>query len=144
MSIYQKVNQTKIVKTLFCIHFPEGCLSLTASMVKRCMHFLRQLKIVGISQNILKLFYYGVKENILTFSITVVWLRPLEEKAQLETLVKCASKIIGLTLPTIESVYRQYHTRYKRKLKNIVRDVTHPANHLFNCSCQANASDASF
>ena len=28
MSIYQKVNQTKIVKTLFCIHFPEGCLSL--------------------------------------------------------------------------------------------------------------------
>ena len=29
MSIYQKVNQTKIVKTLFCIHFPEGCLSLT-------------------------------------------------------------------------------------------------------------------
>ena len=26
MSIYQKVNQTKIVKTLFCIHFPEGCL----------------------------------------------------------------------------------------------------------------------
>ena len=29
MSIYQKVNQTKIVKTLFCIHFPEGCLSLS-------------------------------------------------------------------------------------------------------------------
>ena len=28
MFIYQKVNQTKIVKTLFCIHFPEGCLSL--------------------------------------------------------------------------------------------------------------------
>ena len=31
MSIYQKVNQTKIVKTLFCIHFPEGCLSLNWS-----------------------------------------------------------------------------------------------------------------
>ena len=44
--------------------------------------------------------------------------------------MKCASKIIGLTLPTIESVYRQYHTRHKRKLKNIVRDATHPANHL--------------
>ena len=88
MSIYQKVNQTKIVKTLFCIHFPEGCLSLTASMVKRCMHFLRQLKIVGISQNILKLFYYAVKEHILTFSITVVWLRPLEEKAQLEVRIQ--------------------------------------------------------
>ena len=29
MSIYQKVNQTKMVKTLFWINFPEGCLSLS-------------------------------------------------------------------------------------------------------------------
>ena len=29
MSIYQKVNQTKMVKKLFWINFPEGCLSLT-------------------------------------------------------------------------------------------------------------------
>ena len=28
MSIYQKVNQTKIGKTLICIHFTLGCLSL--------------------------------------------------------------------------------------------------------------------
>ena len=28
MSIYQKVNQTKMVKKLFWINFPEGCLSL--------------------------------------------------------------------------------------------------------------------
>ena len=28
MSIYQKVSQTKIVKKLFWINFPEGCLSL--------------------------------------------------------------------------------------------------------------------
>ena len=51
-----------------------------------------------------------------------------EEKAQLETLVRCASKIIGLTLPTIESVY---HTWCVHKSKKIVRDATHPANHLF-------------
>ena len=51
-----------------------------------------------------------------------------EEKAQLETLVRGASNIIGLTLPTIESVY---HTRCVHKSKKIVRDATHPANHLF-------------
>ena len=28
MSIHQKVNQTKMVKKLFWINFPEGCLSL--------------------------------------------------------------------------------------------------------------------
>ena len=33
MSIYQKVNQTKLVKKLFCIHFTLGCLSLTMSCV---------------------------------------------------------------------------------------------------------------
>ena len=66
---------------------------------------------------------------ILTFSITVWFGRAsYEEKAQLETLVRCASKIIGLALPTIESVY---HTRCVHKSKKIVRDATHPANHLF-------------
>ena len=31
MSIYQKVNQTKTVKKLFWINFPEGCLSLSGN-----------------------------------------------------------------------------------------------------------------
>ena len=59
----------------------------------------------------------------------VVWSRLLQgENPILETHVKCASKIIELTLPTIESVY---HTRCMRKSKNIVRDATYPANHFF-------------
>ena len=32
MSIYQKVNQTKMVKQLFWINFPEGCLSLISEV----------------------------------------------------------------------------------------------------------------
>ena len=104
----------------------------TASMVKRGqqrMHFLRQLKKFGISPIILKRFYHAIIESVLTFSITVWFGRAsYEEKAQLETLVRGASKIIGLTLPTIESVY---HTRCVHKSKKIVRDATHPANHLF-------------
>ena len=43
MSIYQKVNQTKIVKTLFCIHFPEGCLSLRNNRIHKmeyCIDFV--------------------------------------------------------------------------------------------------------
>ena len=32
MSIYQKVNQTKMVKKLFWINFPEGCLSLRQTL----------------------------------------------------------------------------------------------------------------
>ena len=104
----------------------------TASIVKKGqqrMYFLRQLKKFGISPIILKRFCHAIIESVLTFSITVWFGRAsYEEKAQLETLVRCASKIIGLTLPTIESVY---HTRCVHKSKKIVRDATHPANHLF-------------
>ena len=91
--------------------------------------FIETVEQIGISEIILKRFHYAMIENVLTFSITVWFGRAsYEEKAQLETLVKCTSKIIRLTLPTIESVY---HTRCMRKSKNIVRDATHPANHLF-------------
>ena len=91
--------------------------------------FIETVEKIGISQIILKRFHYAMIEHVLTFSITVWFGRAsYEEKAQLETLVKCTSKIIRLTLPTIESVY---HIRCMRKSKNIVRDATHPANHLF-------------
>ena len=101
-------------------------------MVKKAQHYYAFLEIVeqvGFSQIILKRFYYAVIENVLTFSITV-WFGhdSYKEKAQQETLVSCASKIIRRTLPTIESVY---HTRCMRKSKNIVRGATHPANHSF-------------
>ena len=113
----------------------------TASMVKKGqqrMYFLRQLKKFGISPIILKLFYHAIIESVLTFSITVWFGRAsYEEKSQLETLVRCASKIIGLTLPSIESVY---HTRCVHKSKKIVRDATHPANHLFEL--QASVTEA--
>ena len=94
------------------------------------MYFLRQLNKFGISPIILKRCYHAIIESVLTFSINVWFGRAsYEEKAQLEKkLVRCASKIIGLALPTIESVY---HTRRVHKAKKIVRDATHPANHLF-------------
>ena len=106
----------------------------TASMVKKGqqrMYFLRQLNKFGISPSILKRFYHAVIESVLTSSITVWFGRAsYEEKTQLETLVRCASKIIGLTLPTIEWCVRK-SKNIVRKSKNIVRAATHPANHLF-------------
>ena len=101
-------------------------------MVKKAQQyyaFLETVEQIWHLTNYPKFFYYAVIKNVLTFSITV-WFGHAsdKEKAQLETHVKCASKIIELTLPTIESVY---HTRCMRKSKNIVRDATYPANHFF-------------
>ena len=82
---------------------------------------MRQLKKFGISPIILKRFYHAIIESVLTFSITVWFGRAsYEEKAQLETLVRCASKIIGLALPTIESVY---HTRCVHKSNIYINDL---------------------
>ena len=45
MSIYQKVNQTKMVKKLFWINFPEGCLSL--KIILHCWFFHKHYKRIG-------------------------------------------------------------------------------------------------
>ena len=59
MSIYQKVNQTKMVTKLFWINFPEGCLSLInpslqvdedAGAIRR----FNQSKKIGLEQNWVK------------------------------------------------------------------------------------------
>ena len=47
---------------------------------------------------------------------------------QIESVVKYASKLIGLNMPSIRSLYL---SRSLRKSKRIVQDEYHPANHLF-------------
>ena len=93
------------------------------------MYFLRHLKRFGLSQAILTRFYCAVIESVLSFSITV-WFgcASQDEINQIESVVKNASKLIGLNMPSIRSLYR---SRSLRKSKRIVQDAYHPANHLF-------------
>ena len=91
--------------------------------------FLRHLKRFGLSQAILTRFYCAVIESVFSFSITL-WFGCASqgEINQIESVVKNASKLIGLNMPSIRSLYR---SRSLLKSKRIVQDAYHPANHLF-------------
>ena len=104
----------------------------TIGIIKKAqkrMYFLRHLKRFGLSQAILTRFYRAVIESVLSFSITVWFGRASQDEInQIESVVKYASKLIGLNMPSIRSLYL---SRSLRKSKRIVQDEYHPANHLF-------------
>ena len=104
----------------------------TIGIIKKAqkrLYFLRHLKRFGLSQAILTRFYRAVIESVLSFSITVWFGRASQDEInQIESVVKYASKLIGLNMPSIRSLYL---SRSLRKSKRIVQDEYHPANHLF-------------
>ena len=104
----------------------------TEPIVKKCqqrLHFLRQLKKFRLNQAILVQFYRATVESILCFSVTV-WFSgaSARDKDQLERIVRQASRIVGCELPSIASLYI---SRLVRRVRGIVSDSSHPANHLF-------------
>ena len=104
-------------------------LKLIIKKSQQRLYFLRQLKKFGVGQSILIQFYRAVIESVLTFSITV-WYGTCTatEKDGLNRIVSTASKIIGITLPSIESIFEK---RTEKKVKSIIDDKDHPANSLF-------------
>ena len=93
------------------------------------MYFHRHLKRFGLSQAILTRLYRAVIESVLSFSITVWFGRASQDTInQIESVVKNASKLIGLNIPSIRSLYL---SRSLPNSKRIIQDACHPANHLF-------------
>ena len=92
------------------------------------MYFFRHLNRFGLSQAILTRFYRAVIQSVLSFSITVWFGRASQDDINpIESVVKNASKLIGLNMPSMRSLYR---SRSLRKSKCIVQDAYDPANHL--------------
>ena len=93
------------------------------------LYFLRRLRSFGLTTQITLNFYKAVIESVLTFSITV-WFGSIavKEKLRLNRVVNTASKIIGRSLPSLESLYQQ---RLLRRAGLISQDPSHPAHDLF-------------
>jgi hypothetical protein len=107
----------------------ENNISLAVKKAQQRLHFLRQLKRFGVSQPILAQFYRAVVESVLTFSVTVWYGGATEhDKHLLDSVVKTASHLVGCQLPSVSSIYE---SRVSKRAANIIRDTTHPANHLF-------------
>ena len=82
-----------------------------------------------MNKEILTNFYRAVIESILTFSI-IIWFKSLSqcEKRKLNKVITHASRIIGTSLPSLESLY---HQRLKTRTHKILKDQSHPAYDIF-------------
>lgn len=107
-------------------------MSNTTATVKKAqqrLYFLRILKRNNLSSELLKSFYHCCIESVLTYCITAWYVNCTDkDRKSLSQVIRSAERIIGLSLPPLDDIFR---TRCLRRACGILKDETHPANHLF-------------
>ncbi|KAK1802553.1 hypothetical protein P4O66_004209 [Electrophorus voltai] len=104
----------------------------TSSITRRAqqrLYFLQKLREAHLPSPILTTFYRGTVESILS-SCIITWFGNCTAfgRKTLQTIVRIAEKIIGVSLPSIMNIYI---TRCIRKATNIVKDPAHPSHELY-------------
>ncbi len=93
------------------------------------LYHLRQLRKFRVSPAILKTFYSGAIESLLTQSISVWHGNSSNQDCKaLPRAVRLAERISGSDLPSLQEIYFK---RCKSRAAKILKDSTHPGNHLF-------------
>ncbi len=93
------------------------------------LYHLRQLRKFRVSPAILKTFYSGVIESVLTQCISVWYNNATNQDCKaLQRVVRLAERISGSALPSLQDIYLK---RCKSRAAKITKDSNHPGNHLF-------------
>ncbi len=93
------------------------------------LYHLRQLRKFRVSPAILKTFYSGAIESVLTQCISVWYGNSLNQDCKaLQRVVRLAERISGSALPSLQVIYLK---RCKSRAAKITKDSNHPGNHLF-------------
>ncbi len=93
------------------------------------LYHLRQLRKFRISPAILKTFYSGAIENVLTQGISEWYSNATNQDCKaLQRVVRFAEHISGSALPSLQDIYLK---RCKSRAAKIIKDSNHPGN-LFN------------
>ncbi len=83
----------------------------------------------ALSPAILKTFYSGAIESVLTQCISVWYNNATNQDCKaLQRVVRLAERISGSTLPSLQGIYLK---RCRSRAAKITKDSTHPGNHLF-------------
>lgn len=116
------VETYKYLGTMFDsnLKFDKNIESITKRGHQR-IHLMRKLNSFNVSQRILCNFYYSFIESLLTFSF-VCWFYGLSvrDKNSLSSIVKICSKIIGVQLTDLSSLWK------KRVLQKARQVMSHP------------------
>ncbi len=93
------------------------------------LYHLRQLRKFRVSPAILKTFYSGALESVLTQFISV-WYGNISNQdcKALQRVVRLAVRISGSALPSLQDIYLKC---CKSRAAKIIKDLNHPGNPLF-------------
>ncbi len=90
---------------------------------------LRQLRKFRVSPTILKTFYSGTIESVLTQCISVWYGNSSSQDCKaLQRVVRLAERISGSALPSLQDIYLK---RCRSRAVKIIKDSNHPGNCLF-------------
>ncbi len=93
------------------------------------LYHLRQLRKFRVSTAILKTFYSGAIESVLTQCISVWYGNSSNQDCKaLQRVVRLAECISGSALPSLQVIYLKH---CKNRAVKIIKDSTHPDNCLF-------------
>ncbi len=92
------------------------------------LYHLQQLRKFRVSPAILKMFYSGAIESVLTQCISVWYSNTTNQDCKaLQRVVLLAEHISGSALPSLQDIYLK---RCKSRAVKIIKDSNHPGNHL--------------
>ncbi len=92
------------------------------------LYHLRQLGKFRVSPEILKTFYSGTIESVLTQCISVWYGNSSNQDCKaLQRVVRLAERISGPALPSLQDIYLKC---CKSRAVKIIKDSNHPGNHL--------------
>ncbi len=92
-------------------------------------YHLRQLRKFRVSPAILKTFYSGAIESVLTQFISVWYGNGSNQDCKaMQRVVRLAERISGSALPSLQDIYLK---RCKSRAAKIITDSNHPGNRLF-------------
>ncbi len=93
------------------------------------LYHLRQLRKFRVSPAILKTFYSGAIESVLTQCISVWYGNSSSQDCKaLQRVVRLADRISGSALPSLQDIYLK---RCRSRAVKITKDSNHPGNCLF-------------
>ncbi len=93
------------------------------------LYHLRQLRKFRVSPTILKTFYSGTIESVLTQCISVWYGNSSSQDCKsLQRVVRLAERISGSALPSLQDIYLK---RCRSRAVKIIKDSNHPSNCLF-------------
>ncbi len=124
-SIFDESLATSVVPT----SFKKSVIIPVPKNNNSCLNDYRQLRKFRVSPAILKTFYSGAIESVLTQCISVWYNNATNQDCKaLQRVVRLAERISGSALPSLQDIYLK---RCKSRAAKIIKDSTHPGNHHF-------------